>query len=228
MAIKQVEASLYHQDCTVNKLSEKYPELTFKAVSPVTLLRKKKEGVSYQVMWEISGESPSQLEECIEHIKRMPETLFFEILKRDERSALVVLRNRTGNSSYEGALKHDAVYYQIPHIHNGYETHNLLILKPGSTAKTLRELEEVGELHIKRIGTFKPEKPKVNLSEKQKSALEAALKHGYYEWPKNATLEDIALAENISRRAMQERLRRGEAKLIPKLLKRFFEEQGQD
>ncbi len=223
MAIRQVEVNLYHQDCTVSKVSEKFPELTFDTLSGVMNLQKRERGVSYQVIWKISGESESQLEACIEHIKMLPETLFFEVLSREKGSATVILRNKTGNSSYEGALKHDAVYYRTPSIHGGYENHNLLVLNPKNTSETLRELEEVGELHIKRIGRFRVGKDEgVKLSEKQRGALEAALKHKYYEWPREVTLEEIAISEKVSRRALQERLRRAEAKLIPKLLGEYL------
>lgn len=225
MAIRQVEAKLYHQGCTITRVSERFPELHFNTLTGVMQIEKREAGVSYQVIWEIGGESQSQVEACIEYIKSMPETIFCEILRREEGRVALLLRHRTGNSSYEGALKHDAVYYRTPTLCGGYESHNLLIINPENTASTLEELEEIGELHIKRIGRFRPEKKEVKLSSKQRGALEAALRHKYYEWPREVTMEEMAAAENVSRRALQERLRRAEAKLIPGLLRRFLEEE---
>jgi len=47
------------------------------------------------------------------------------------------------------------------------------------------------------------------LTEQQYEAITAALEHGYYEIPRDASAEDLAGEIGISRQAFAERLRRG-------------------
>jgi len=89
---------------------------------------------------------------------------------------------------------------------------------------TLRELEQIGETKILRLGDHIPKKSKYGLTKKQKKALAMALDNGYYKWPKNVNLDELAAMEKISRRSLQERLRRAESKVIPKAIEDALEE----
>jgi len=58
------------------------------------------------------------------------------------------------------------------------------------------------------------------------SVLKQALAYGYYEWPKKATLTDLAQKTGIPRRTFQERLRKAESKMFPQMLKEFINEKS--
>ncbi|MEM7819301.1 MAG: helix-turn-helix domain-containing protein [Candidatus Aenigmatarchaeota archaeon] len=53
------------------------------------------------------------------------------------------------------------------------------------------------------------------LSPKQKEAIELAIKHGYYEFPRRIKLGKLAEISGVKRQTYQENLRRAEKKLIP-------------
>jgi predicted DNA binding protein len=53
------------------------------------------------------------------------------------------------------------------------------------------------------------------LSPKQKEAIELAVKHGYYQYPRKIDLEKLAEIAKVKRQTYQENLRRAEKKLIP-------------
>ncbi len=53
------------------------------------------------------------------------------------------------------------------------------------------------------------------LSPKQKEAIELAVKHGYYQYPRKINLEKLAEMSGVKRQTYQENLRRAEKKLIP-------------
>jgi len=53
------------------------------------------------------------------------------------------------------------------------------------------------------------------LAPKQKEAIELAVKHGYYEYPRKIDLENLAKITKVKRQTFQENLRRAEKKLIP-------------
>ena len=63
--------------------------------------------------------------------------------------------------------------------------------------------------------------PKIRpqLPEKQKQAFQLALKRGYYIWPRNVDLRDLAKEMGISISTFQEHIRKAEAKLMPLIAK---------
>jgi len=86
-----------------------------------------------------------------------------------------------------------------------------------------KELSAIGDVKLMRVGDYRSEVPGPTLTDKQKDALAVALLNGYYSWPRGVGLEQLASVAKISRRSMQERLRRAEAKLFPSLVKSYLE-----
>ncbi len=74
------------------------------------------------------------------------------------------------------------------------------------------ELLVIKKEHIKSFSiiSFQPE-----LTNKQRSALELAIREGYYDYPRRVTLEDLALMMNVSYSTFQAHLRKAEKKLLP-------------
>ena len=60
------------------------------------------------------------------------------------------------------------------------------------------------------------------LSPKQKEALELAVQEGYYEYPRNKDLEDLAKMSKVKRQTFNENLRRAEKKLVPFLTENMY------
>lgn len=76
------------------------------------------------------------------------------------------------------------------------------------------EIELIYIKQTKLSGIFLPHiYPK--LSPKQKEAIELAVKHGYYQYPRKINLEKLAEISGVKRQTYQENLRRAERKLIP-------------
>jgi len=119
----------------------------------------------------------------------------------------------------------------------------LVFIKPITNAPDGSETWEVGSYEKKALITFldavmkyykgkllslKPEKVKElfissispRITDKQKEALKLAIEEGYYGFPRGSTLEELARRAKISRPAFEERLRRGEARVM-KFLKEF-------
>jgi len=59
------------------------------------------------------------------------------------------------------------------------------------------------------------------LTNKQKKALELAIKYGYYEYPRKISLEKLAKMMNLSYSTYQAHLRKAEQKLLPFFFERF-------
>ena len=86
------------------------------------------------------------------------------------------------------------------------------------------ELNCIGDVKVVKVGEFsrKEAADMPLLTEKQEEALKVALINNYYSWPRGSTLEKMAKVAKVSRRSMQERLRRAESKLIPFALKDYL------
>jgi len=59
------------------------------------------------------------------------------------------------------------------------------------------------------------------LTNKQKKALELAIKHGYYKYPRKTSLEKLAKMMDLSYSTYQAHLRKAEQKILPFFFKRF-------
>ena len=75
---------------------------------------------------------------------------------------------------------------------------------------------ELGGNMLEKI--LKDDNYKKMLTEKQKQALELAIKHEYYSWPKGITLEQLAEKIGVSRSVFQEHLRKAEEKIMPGMI----------
>jgi len=89
----------------------------------------------------------------------------------------------------------------------------------------LYELDEAAterDVHLEILGIEQlettPERPDYGLTEPQREALVAAFVHGYYDHPRETSLENLAKLLDISPAAASGRLRRGSARLVEEIL----------
>jgi predicted DNA binding protein len=94
--------------------------------------------------------------------------------------------------------EHDAVSA----THDACEEHDLDV-----AFERIYDLE--GSLRLGRHG----------LTESQYETIRAAYERGYYEVPRESTLADLAAELNVSHQALSERLRRGQATLVERVLR---------
>lgn len=97
-----------------------------------------------------------------------------------------------------------------------------IVLSSGASVHTFFDAlgEEVGEctgMEMIRLTEVDPERanadPEASLPDAQRSALRAAVKHGYYETPRQIELSELATKLDIPRSTLSYRLRRAEAAL---------------
>lgn len=221
--IKAATIGVFHHDCQTSLSTEKHPGITLEQISPVVYLSKKPTGLDYSLMWNISANSPSELEEYLKFVKDDKATKKLHVLGRGQDNALVLLRFKGAHSTYDAVLSSGVTATSPVVAQAGYEVYNLIADDPKKIGKMLRELSCIGDIKVMRLGEFRKggEAP-LGITRKQADALKVALINNYYTWPRGATLESLAKAANLSRRSLQERLRRAEAKLIPHALKDYL------
>ncbi|MFC6904905.1 helix-turn-helix domain-containing protein [Halalkalicoccus tibetensis] len=82
------------------------------------------------------------------------------------------------------------------------------------TFQTYCEEQDVRFELLRLYGLRKPKMGQFNVSEKQFEALTTAQEMGYFEIPRDASLDELAAELGVSPRAASERLRRGQTNLI--------------
>ena len=221
--VKAATIGFYHQDCQTSKSTEKFPHVRLDEVSKVVYLDRKPGKIDYLLMWNVSAEKPSEVDEYLTYIKRHNDTKRLTVLEKSGNQALILLNAYMPTSSYEKVMQSGTVPSAPVVAKEGFETYNIVAPDPKSIKKLAHELDAIGDVKIMRVGDYRSEVSGPSLTDKQKDALAVALMNGYYSWPRNVGLEDLARAAKVSRRSMQERLRRAEAKLFPHLVKNYLD-----
>jgi len=225
--LKSATIGFYHQDCQTSKSSEKFPHVRLDEISPVVYLDKKPGKINYLLIWNVSADKPSEVDEYLSYIKKHNDTAKLTVLEKEGNEALILLRAFMPTSSYEKVLQSGVMPTKKVHVKEGYETYDVIAPDPKNIQKLARELSCIGDVKITKVGNYKREISGPILTHKQRDALSVALMNGYYSWPKKTDLQDLAKAAHVSRRSLQERLRRAEAKLFPDAVKNYLEKKKQ-
>ncbi|MDD5337749.1 MAG: helix-turn-helix domain-containing protein, partial [Candidatus ainarchaeum sp.] len=215
--VKLAAVGVYHHDCQTSLSSEKFPGITLEQLSPVVYFSKKPEKVDYSLLWRVSANSPSELDQYLSYVKNDAKTKSLRLLEKGKTNAHILLRFKGATSTYDKVMSSGVTYASNIHAKAGYEVHTVVSSDISSLGKMLKELSAIGDVKIIKAGNYKTgalsQLP--NFTNKQIDALQLALMSDYYKWPRGATLEKLAKAAHLSRRSMQERLRRAESKLLP-------------
>ena len=220
--VKAATIGFYHQDCQTSTSTEKFPHVRMDEVSKVVYLDRKPGKIDYLLMWNVSADKPSEVDEYLTYIKKHNDTKRLTVLEKSGSQALILLNAYMPSSSYEKVLSSGTVPSAPVVAKEGYETYNIVAPDPKSIKKLAHELDAIGDVKIMRVGDYRSEVSGPTLTDKQKDALAVALMNGYYSWPRGVGLVELARAAKVSRRSMQERLRRAEAKLFPHLVKDYL------
>ena len=110
-------------------------------------------------------------------------------------------------------------------FHGGWEEYRLIGFRESDYKRMFQELSRLGPVQIIEKKVF-PEKSLRDtfaismssvfseLTDKQVNSIVAALEYGYYQIPKKATAEEIALKHHTPRTTFEEHLRKAESKIL--------------
>lgn len=173
-----------------------------------------KKWVMVQIAGTIIGE---------EHKKKA----FINKLKKDKR----VINIELNNDFFIGTIKepiYSKVLYNKDIIHlapalisdNGYEIINVASFNKKSLLNAINAVEknlggELLSIQEKKIKSISVIKIHPDLTEKQKRAIELAIKNGYYGVPRKTSVEKLAKIAGLSFSTFQVHLRKAEQKLMP-------------
>ncbi len=155
---------------------------------------------------------------------------FHEELKRDKRVIKVERNKNLFITLYKQSPKTIVVYnpelifFKPIIIENGNEIYEIAMWEREDVNKFIKKLKKT-YLGIYDVELLKVKKEKVgdflfkvvlpSLTDKQRSAMELAIKKGYYRSPRNIDLQKLAELSKLSFSTYQVHLRKAEEKLIP-------------
>jgi hypothetical protein len=107
--VKAATIGFYHQDCQTSVSTEKFPHIKLEQVSPVIYLDRKPDRMDYSLIWNVSADKPSEVDDYLTYVKKHNDTKKLTVLEKSGNQALILLRFMSPNSSYERVLDSGAI-----------------------------------------------------------------------------------------------------------------------
>jgi len=220
--MKALQLDIFHHDCVGSLVTEKFPNVSMKLASTVRVIKEGPKLSGYQIVVKITAPNPKELDAFLHALKHFPAMKELEVWAKKANSAYALVSVKSPTSTYEEIVESGAMHFAPVVMSHGFDIHSIVTSDYTRLKSLLKELEEIGELKIKKIGTVNPVMNDELLTEKQVDALRKAISFEYYSWPRKVTLQELAGHCSMSRRAYQEHLRKAEAKLFPEMLKEYL------
>jgi predicted DNA binding protein len=142
----------------------------------------------------------------------------------------LVLRcpTRPGNSVMLAVEEHGGVFLPPIVVQGGWDTFRMFLPEKADLRRLMASLEALGTVEI--LGKARTAKSLVeeqfmlpagtllgSLTRRQSEAILVALRHGYYNVPRTASMKDVAARAGRPRTTMEEHVRKGESKVLAAL-----------
>ncbi len=216
--MKEVVFSIYHHDCWGPKTSEAFPELKIKLMSNPVFQRQKGKGGVFTALWNFKAHDTTQLNDVVSYVRGLPTTVKFEPVQKGMTSITALMGIKTDGLAMSRLLENNCHIAKPLVVQGGLEHWDVITEEGLGTKKLLDELAEVGEIKVKSLGKHEVENNEFELTEKQREALNLAIRRGYYSWPRKVTLEELAELAGVSRVTFENHLRKAEARAVGPLL----------
>ena len=158
----------------------------------------------------------SHLEEYVDKLKDDQDISEVEVTYKSPKAYWTrVVHHLEGPSIYETILSSGCMSQLPIIIQDGVQKHTVLAPSRDTVKEMLSLLRKrFSEVQLLRLRTTPYTKSGVPLTDKQMDAFRLAHESGYYEIPRRVKIAELAKKLDISRVAMQERLRRAERNIM--------------
>jgi predicted DNA binding protein len=224
MKFRKAVIGVRHKGCWGSLCTLKFPDVVMKEKGPIVVEETKK-GVKLCACWEVSFKDKNEFENFINHLKTYKMIRKIALINVYDDHALIKTEWENKTSSYSVVLKNNSLYTSPVIQKNGYEVYEVITEDPKRLVKLMSNLDEIGEAKLFSVGRISSKDNIFGLTPKQLNAIQIALSHNFYDWPRKVSLDEISAMVGMKRRTFQENLRRAEARIIPQLLKSFLSKQ---
>ena len=222
MKLRKATIGVRHKGCWGSLCTLEFPSIVMKEKGPINV-EKIKRGVKLSACWEVSFKDKKEFENFLKHLKKYRMIREIKVISIYESYALVKTVWTNKSSSYDSVLRNNCLYTSPVTQKDGYEVYEIITENPKKLVKIIEKLDEIGEAKLFSVGRITPESHPFKLTEKQANAIQIAISHNFYDWPRKVSLEEISAMVGMKRRTFQENLRKAESKIFPHLIKNFFE-----
>ncbi len=214
--MKYCEIGVYHHDCWFTDAITQFPAIHVKELSGRVVSGNSKNRI-VKGLYKVISPDFDAFKNFVRYISRAGKVLEITPIEICN-DPLIQVTWKAPVTSYDAILQSGCVINSPCYSRDGYEGYTIFAKEPNTIKKLLNELEQIGEVKMFSTKNYIEKINKYNLTKKQKQAVASAISLGYYEWPKKVNLEELAGRLGMKRRALQENLRKAEAKILPNLL----------
>lgn len=216
--MREVILSLYHHGCVGCKTSEKFPEVRMN-VSPVVYHEKKQDGSgTFSAVWRFEGKK-NEADGAYQFAKGLRATTKATLLEQDPVGITAYMVMRSQNTALDRIIASNCTPLRPVQVSEELEHWRVITEDVRDVSKLVDGMSEIGEVRVRGIRNYKPEKKLYELTRKQLDALQTAAENGYYGWPRRLSLEEVAIKTRTPRSTLQTHLRKAETKVISRFLK---------
>lgn len=174
----------------------------------------------------INAENEKILNEFVNHFnKSYPSKRKVKyIVKFKKNGVYLIYFESEYDLSISSIIYETKIPYWKEKIINGNENWKVLVFGKNQLNVLLERLKQIAKIknfEINKIDPFKlsPESVSIEiLPKKEKEIILKAYELGYYDWPRGVDLDELSKIFNISKVALLKNLRKGEEKIIKKIL----------
>jgi len=221
MKFRKATIGVRHKGCWGSLCTLRFPDIVMKEKGPINV-EKIHGGVRLSATWDVCFKNKREFRTFLKHLRTYKMIKEMKIISQGENNALLKTIWLSRKSSYDVVLKNNCLYTSPVIQRDGYEVYDVITENPKELIKLMENLEDIGEARLFSVGRLTKQSP-FKLTEKQSNAIQLALGHKFYDWPRKVSLDEISAMIGMKRRTFQENLRKAEAKLFPHLIKHFFE-----
>lgn len=135
-----------------------------------------------------------------------------EVLNVDRLDEDTIGATKRSCGAYDAIYGNHGVLRRYSSVSSQERVYNVLFFDRSDLRSIVAEFREIGEVNVRRLTQFGSDAPR--LTDRQREVIEAALREGYFEWPRRIDSEELAAHLEISRATCLEHLRKAEGKLL--------------
>lgn len=164
-------------------------------------------------LWEMSGPAEA-LAPALKALQAHPNLVRVDVVRRAPHAW--VLETVDTEAEVSGALIGAGLVFLPPvHIRDGTETYRVFAMERKQVERAVRALSKRNKVVVRALRErVAATSPLAALTAKQREALEAAWREGWYERPRRVDQESLAKKLKVSRPSLTERLARAEANVV--------------
>ncbi len=181
------------------------------------------ESIKTDIILYLDDGASTDLDGVVDGIRDHPDVNYLNVLDRVDRRARLMVDYDDDHSVNNAIADSEIMPIEPVRATNGVE-HWSVLMNPSDIGSTLKRIEDDYNAEIQSIRGFDSGKDTVftdlvdriydDLSPRQTQSLLVADKHGYYNWPRHATANEIAEELGVSGPTCLEHLRKGEQKIV--------------